>query len=45
MKNYIKNFEDNDIPLIQHGGWDNGEYGYFDGSNGLALIIELLENY
>ena len=45
MKNYIKNFEDNGIPLVQHGGWDTGEYGYFDGSNGLALIIELLENY
>lgn len=45
MKNYIKNFEDNGISMIQHGGWDTGEYGYFDGSNGLALIIELLENY
>lgn len=45
MKSYIKNFEDNGIPLVQHGGWDTGEYGYFDGSNGLALIIELLENY
>ena len=45
MKNYIRNFEDNGIPMVQHGGWDTGEYGYFDGSNSLALIIELLENY
>ena len=45
MKNYIKNFEDNGIPMVQHGGWDTGEYGYFEGSNGLALIIELLEDY
>jgi hypothetical protein len=45
MESYIKNFEDNGIPMVQHGGWATGEYGYFDGSNGLALIIELLENY
>ena len=45
MKKHIKNFEANGIPMVQHGGWDTGEYGYFDGSNGLALIIELLENY
>ena len=45
MKNYIENFEDNGIPMIQHGGWETGEYGYFDGSNSLALIIELLEHY
>ncbi len=45
MKNHIKNFEANGIPMVQHGGWDTGEYGYFDGGNGLALIIELLEHY
>lgn len=45
MESYIKNFENNGIPMVQHGGWATGEYGYFDGSNGLALIIELLENY
>jgi methylmalonyl-CoA/ethylmalonyl-CoA epimerase len=45
MKSHIKNFEANGIPMVQHGGWDTGEYGYFEGSNGLALIIELLENY
>jgi methylmalonyl-CoA/ethylmalonyl-CoA epimerase len=45
MKNYIKNFGENGIPMVQHGGWDTGEYGYFDGSNSLGLIIELLENY
>lgn len=45
MKKQIKNFEANGIPMVQHGGWDTGEYGYFDGGNGLALIIELLEHY
>jgi len=45
MESYIKNFGENRIPMIQHGGWATGEYGYFEGSNGLALIIELLENY
>lgn len=45
MEGYIKNFENNGFPMVQHGGWATGEYGYFDGSNGLALIIELLENY
>jgi len=45
MNKHVKNFEANGIPMIQHGGWDTGEYGYFDGGNGLALIIELLEHY
>lgn len=45
MEKHIENFETNGIPMVQHGGWETGEYGYFDGINGLALIIELLENY
>ncbi len=45
MKSYIKAFEENGIPMVQHGGWDTGEYSYMDGSSSLALIIELLENY
>lgn len=45
MKTYIKSFEDHGIPMVQHGGWDTGEYSYMDGSSSLALIIELLENY
>ena len=45
MKSYIKAFEENGIPMVQHGGWDTGEYSYMDGSNNLALIIELLEHY
>ncbi len=45
MKTYIKNFEDNGISLVQHGGWDTGEYSYMDGSGSLGLIIELLEHY
>lgn len=45
MEKHIKNFEASGIPMIQHGGWDTGEYGYFEGNNGLALIVELLEHY
>ena len=45
MESYIKNFEKNGIPMIQRGGWATGEYSYLDGSNNLALIIELLEQY
>ena len=45
MRGYIENFEDHGIPMIQHGGWDTGEYSYMDGTNSLSLIIELLENY
>jgi hypothetical protein len=45
MKSYIKAFGENGIPMIQHGGWDTGEYSYMDGSENLALIIELLEHY
>jgi methylmalonyl-CoA/ethylmalonyl-CoA epimerase len=45
MKHYIKSFGEHGIPMVQHGGWDTGEYSYMDGSKNLALIIELLENY
>ena len=45
MDHYIRSFEEHGIPLVQHGGWDTGEYSYMDGSESLALIIELLENY
>ncbi len=45
MDRYIQNFEAQGIPMVQHGGWDTGEYSYMDGSDNLALIIELLENY
>ena len=45
MEKHIKSFEASGIPMIQHGGWDTGEYGYFEGSNGLTIIVELLEHY
>ncbi len=45
MKTQISNFEEHGIPLVQHGGWDGGEYSYMDGSGSLALIVELLEHY
>lgn len=45
MKSYITSFGESGIPMVQHGGWDTGEYSYMDGSENLALIIELLEHY
>ncbi len=45
MDQYIEAFQEQGIPMVQHGGWETGEYSYMDGTNNLALIIELLENY
>jgi len=45
MESYIRNFEAHGIPMVQHGGWETGEYSYMDGTENLALIIELLEHY
>ena len=45
MKDHVKSFEDFGIPLVQHGGWDGGEYSYMDGREKLGVIIELLEHY
>ena len=45
MDTSIENFNAHGIPMIQHGGWATGEYSYMDGSEKLALIIELLEHY
>ena len=41
----IKEFEEFGIPMVQHGGWETGEYGYMDGRGKLGVIIELLEHY
>lgn len=45
MDDRIRDFGNNDIPMVQRGGWATGEYAYMDGSENLGLIIELLENY
>ena len=45
MDSRIAEFEAFGIPLIQHGGWETGEYGYMDGRGKLGVIIELLEYY
>ncbi len=45
MDTRISEFEKFGIPLIQHGGWETGEYGYMDGREKLGVIIELLEHY
>ena len=42
---YIENFERNGIPLVQHGGWDGGEYGYMDGLRTLGVMVELIETH
>ena len=41
----VDGFEKSGIPMIQHGGWDTGEYSYMDGTEKLGVVIELLEHY
>jgi hypothetical protein len=45
MDETVKKFKKFDIPMIQHGGWDGGEYGYMDGTEKLGVIVELLQHY
>lgn len=45
MDETVKKFKTFNIPMVQHGGWDGGEYGYMDGSEKLGVIIELLQHY
>jgi methylmalonyl-CoA/ethylmalonyl-CoA epimerase len=45
MDETVKKFRSFGIPMVQHGGWDGGEYGYMDGSEKLGVIVELLQNY
>lgn len=45
MNDRILEFGNNDIPMVQRGGWATGEYAYMDGGNNLGLILELLEHY
>jgi methylmalonyl-CoA/ethylmalonyl-CoA epimerase len=42
---YIVNYEKNGLPMVQHGGWDGGEYGYMDGLTSLGVTVELIERY
>jgi len=42
---YIENYNKNGLPMVQHGGWDGGEYGYMDGLSSLGVMVELLEMY
>jgi len=45
MDTRVAEFKEFGIPMIQHGGWDTGEYGYMDGMKKMGVIIELLEHY
>lgn len=45
MNKKLDEFENAGLSLIQRGGWGTGEYSYVEGSKGMAVIIELLENY
>jgi len=42
---YVQSFEKSGIPMVQHGGWDGGEYGYMDGLKTLGVMVELIEIY
>jgi catechol 2,3-dioxygenase-like lactoylglutathione lyase family enzyme len=40
-----KQFELQDMPVVQTGGWDGGAYSYIDASKTIGCIVELLENF
>ena len=42
---YIDIFGNDGMPMVQHGGWNGGEYGYMDSADKLGVIVELLEFY
>ena len=42
---YLDLFKKAGYPLVQHGGWNGGEYGYMDSQKDLGVVIELLEHY
>ncbi|UCG27703.1 MAG: VOC family protein [Bacteroidales bacterium] len=45
MDEHVTLFKKNDLPEVQSGGWEGGEYSYIDATEKLGLVIELLENY
>lgn len=42
---YLEEYASDGNPVIQHGGWDTGEYGYMDTVEALGVTVELLEFY
>ena len=42
---HIEKLEKNGFPMVQHGGWEGGEYGYMDGLRSLGVMVELIEIY
>ncbi len=42
---YMELYDQKGFPVAQKGGWDGGEYAYFDGLNSLGVMVELLESY
>lgn len=40
-----KQFELQEMPTVQRGGWDGGAYSYIDATKQLGCVLELLENY
>ena len=42
---YVDIFDKAGYPLVQHGGWNGGEYGYMGTQKDLGVVIELLEHY
>ncbi|WP_282136088.1 VOC family protein [Seonamhaeicola maritimus] len=44
-EHYFESFNESGMPILQHGGWNGGEYGYMDSVDSLAVTIELIEDY
>jgi catechol 2,3-dioxygenase-like lactoylglutathione lyase family enzyme len=42
---YLENYRKAGYPVVQHGGWETGEYGYMDTAAALGVTLELIERY
>ncbi|HUG11979.1 MAG TPA: VOC family protein [Opitutaceae bacterium] len=42
---YLEKYAEAGCPVVQHGGWATGEYGYMDTAATLGVTVELIENY
>lgn len=44
MDGQVKKLQMSGMKEIQHGGWTGGQYSYVEGSEGMGVILELLED-
>ncbi len=44
MDGQVKKLQMSGMKEVQHGGWTGGQYSYVEGTEGMGVLIELLEN-